>query len=124
MRTLLGCALVLSTCCVALADDEKIDTKKLIGKWTTKEKDKEGLSSVLEFAKDGKLTLIVNSNGKEETFDGTYKVDGTVLTLTLKFPIREVTHTNTVVRLTDAELDLKSDQGSETLVRVKKKDKK
>jgi uncharacterized protein (TIGR03066 family) len=40
MRTLLGCTLGLVLCCGVSAEDKKdaIDAKKLIGKWTPKEK--------------------------------------------------------------------------------------
>src|SRR5688500_18754573 len=98
MRAITGCVLGLLLSSGLAADDkkgEKIDAKKLIGTWEPKDR-KEGRSAVVEFAKGGKATATVSPNGKEMTFDGTYKIDGDTLTLTLKLPGKEVTQTHTV----------------------------
>src|ERR1700722_615303 len=73
MRVILGCALVASLVSGVAADDEKIDTKKLIGKWEPKEENSKG-KVMIEFSKDGKLT--VTFSGKEDKIEGTYKVEG------------------------------------------------
>ena len=54
MRIVLGCALVVVMACGATAADEKIDAKKLVGKWEPKEKKEKG-NFVVEFQKDGKI---------------------------------------------------------------------
>src|SRR5947199_1452320 len=121
MRVLLGCALGLFLCCGLSAADDKVDAKKLIGKWEPKEK-KEGASMVIEFAKDGKLTITVTGKGKEVKIDGTYKVDGNKLVTTLKVGDKEKTDASTVTKLTDSELTTKDEKGKEdTLLRVKAK---
>jgi uncharacterized protein (TIGR03066 family) len=120
MRVLLGCALTLVLCCGVSAED-KIDAKKLVGKWEPKEK-KEGGSAVIEFTKDGKVTITLAAKGKEVKFDGTYKVDGNKVTTTMKFGDKERTDTQTITKLTDTELVSKDEKGKEeTLLRVKEK---
>lgn len=115
MRTLLACALVLAAYCGARAED-KIDAKKLVGKWETKDKD------VIEFTKDGKMTLTAKSGDKELKYEGTYKVDGNKLSATIKVDDRERTQKRTIAKLTDAELMTKGEEGEEeTFVRIKDK---
>lgn len=123
MRVILGCALVALMACGATAADEKIDAKKLVGKWEPKEK-KENGSFVIEFKKDGKVTL--TASGKDFKGDGTYKLDGNKLDLTMKFGDMDRKMTRTISKLTDTELVSSDEQGKEdTLVRIKgKKEKK
>src|SRR5688500_7985049 len=94
MRTLLGCTLGLVLCFGASAEDkkadEKIDAKKLVGKWEPKEKSK-SFSVVVAFAKDGKVTTIMVSDGKERREEGTYKTDGNKLSITRKSDDKEET---------------------------------
>ena len=127
MRTILGCALgvLMAACCVLSADDkkdEKIDAKKLVGKWTPKdEKNKKGADSiVIEFTKDGKATVRASRDGKDFTLEGTYKLDGNKLTTTMKLGDMERMQTRTISKLTDTELVSSDDKGKEdTLIRVK-----
>ena len=102
----------------AAADDkpgEKIDGKKLVGKWTPK--DEKGPKFTIEFTKDGK----VNMNIFDMKVDGTYKLEGNKITLTLKTEGKEETMTRTISKLTDEEIVSKDDKGGkeDTLVRVK-----
>ena len=123
MRIVLGCALAFVMAGVGLAADEKIDAKKLVGKWEPKEK-KEGGSFVIEFMKDGKLTFTANGGGKEFKGDGTYKLDGNKLEMTTKFGDMERKMTRTISKLTDTELVSKDEKGKEdTLIRIKGKKK-
>ena len=120
MRAMLCCAATLALSFGVLAEekkDEKIDAKKLVGKWEPKEK---GAAGVVEFTKDGKVTITATVDGKEMKFEGTYKVDGNKLSATLKADDKEQTQTRTITKLTDTELVTKEDNGKETtLVRVK-----
>ncbi|MBN9122563.1 MAG: TIGR03066 family protein [Planctomycetes bacterium] len=123
MRAILGCALAVTlvVCAGAAAKDEKIDAKKLVGKWEPKEK-KEGASFVIEFTKDGKVTISVNAKEKEAKFEGTYKVDGNKVTTAIKFGEKEQKETHTIIKLTDTELVSKDEKGKEeTLLRIKSK---
>jgi uncharacterized protein (TIGR03066 family) len=80
MRTILGCTLGLLLCSGLTADDkkdEKIDAKKLLGKWRPKGLGKDK-SVVLEFTKDGKMVL-TGDKGKEDQDEGSYTLAGNKL---------------------------------------------
>ena len=124
-RAILSCSLALLLGCAAWADDkkggEKIDARKLVGKWSPKE----AAVFTIEFTADGKATLVTaTADGKAVTAEGTYKIDGNKLTTTVKVGGEERTLTSTISRLTDTELVGTDEKGKErTLVRVKDKDK-
>jgi uncharacterized protein (TIGR03066 family) len=123
MRAILGCglAVVMAVVAVAAADaaDEKIDAKKLVGKWQPKEEKKDA-KVVIEFTKDGKALYTATADGKDFKIEGTYKLDGNKLALTMKFGDKEDTKTRTISKLTDTELTSKDEKGKEdTLVRIK-----
>jgi uncharacterized protein (TIGR03066 family) len=121
MRAILSCALAVVVCCTASADD-KIDAKKIVGKWEPKEAKKdETLSMVFEFTKDGKVTVTIKTE-KELKREGTYKVDGNKLTVTMTVNGKEQVRTRTITKLTDMELVSSDEKGKEaTLVRIKDK---
>ena len=104
------------------AADEKIDAAKLLGKWTPQDPNKIG-KFVVEFMKDGKLTFKEDGGGKEFKAEGTYKLEGNKLSMSVKFGDKEEKMTRTISKLTDEELVSKDDaKGKEdTLVRVKDK---
>ena len=119
MRTLLGIGLLIVMSGGLLAADEKIDAKKLLGKWEHKE-----MQFFVTFLKDGKVTL----DGGDLQAEGTYKVDGNKIKLKIKLGDMEKEMSRTITKLTDTELtstdDDKKDDKGDTLVRVKeKKDK-
>jgi uncharacterized protein (TIGR03066 family) len=125
MRAILGCGLAVALAVAAGAPaqetkGEKIDAKKLIGKWQPAEKkDKEAVT--IEFAKDGKLYLTADFGGKAEKLEGTYKLDGNKLTVGVKLGDKEQTETVTVTRLTDDELMTEDSKGKkETLKKITK----
>ncbi|HJZ56190.1 MAG TPA: TIGR03066 family protein [Gemmataceae bacterium] len=123
MRVILGLALVAVMGLVSgtRADDTKIDGKKLVGKWTPKDEKKAG-KMVAEFTKDGKLIVTGEEGGKEIKIDGTYKLSGNKLTMTMKFMDMEMTETVTITKLTDDELEGEDSKGKkETFKRVKDK---
>ncbi len=123
MRAMLLGTLAVLVCYPALADDkkeEKIDSAKLIGKWEAKEKtDAKG---VLEFMKDGKALLTMNRNGKEFKGEGTYKLDGNKISLTMKLGDQEETSVRTITKLTDTDMVTTGTMGKErAFTRVKDK---
>ena len=121
MRTLFGVGMLLVLVGGVTAADDKIDAKKLLGKWEHKEK-----KFVIDFLKDGKVTVRGDKDGKEVTSEGTYKLDGNKLMLSMKIGDDEKKMTRTVTKLTDTELTSKDDDAGkeDTLTRVKpKKDK-
>src|SRR6185503_7444616 len=99
----------------------KIDAKKLLGKWQPGEA-KKGENVVIEFAKDGKLSISADADGKDIKIPGTYKLESNKLTLALAFGGQEQKETLTVLKLTDEELSTEDSKGKkETLKRVKDK---
>jgi len=126
MRAILACSLAglfLLTAGLAADDkkDEKIDAKKLLGKWEPGEKKKDA-DIVIEFLKDGKVAIIAKGDGKELKIDGTYKLNGNKLDLALSFGGEEQKETLTIHKLTDDELATEDSKGKkETLKRVKAK---
>jgi uncharacterized protein (TIGR03066 family) len=96
----------------ASADEkaEKIDAKKLVGKWERKDPPK-GQGEVMEFTKDGKL--IVTSEKKGETIEATYKIEGDKLTLIFVFDKKEFKDECVVSKLTDTDL-IYTREGSKT----------
>lgn len=120
MRVLLG-GLVLAFCGTLAANDkkdEKIDATKLVGKWQPKEKKE----AVIEYTKDGKMLLTVTGE-KEFKAEGTYTVDGSKVSVTLKLGDKEQKSVRTVTKLTDADLVTVDDTGMERAF-VRLKDKK
>src|SRR5207247_1035806 len=103
MRAILGCtmtALLMFSAGLAADDkkEEKIDAKKLIGKWEPGEAKKD-VDMVIEFAEKGKLTLAVKLGDKTEKIEGTYKLEGNKLSLALSFGGQEQKETLTVHKL-------------------------
>jgi uncharacterized protein (TIGR03066 family) len=122
MRTLIGAVVVLAFCGFAAAqkdkDKDKIDAKKLVGKWEpadAKEK------VVVEFTDKGKVILSVDFNGKSAMIEGTYKLDGNKLEMVMSFAGKDQKETLTVSKLTDDEMVGTDSKGkTETLKKVKK----
>ena len=126
MRTITGVtlAVLLAVAAGASAQDTKdgkkdaVDAKKLVGKWEPKEKKE---SVTIEFTKDGKLILSVDAGGKTQKLEGSYKLDGNKLTVTVKFMDQEMKEEVTINSLTDDELTTTDSKGKkETMKRVGK----
>jgi uncharacterized protein (TIGR03066 family) len=94
--------------------------KKLIGKWESKEFKEKGVSKVAEFTRDGKAAFTDSVNGNETKIEGSYKIDGNKLIVTVKVKGKERKVTTTISKLTDAEMVNTDEKGFEgTWVRVK-----
>ena len=115
MRTLL--ALVLGGFVSGLggpaAADEKDKgkddhAKKIIGKWEiTKAGGDVGAGSTLDFAKDGKLVLVIKEGNEKRELKGSYKVAKDKLTITLKTGEDEsFDQTLTIKKLTADDMEL------------------
>jgi uncharacterized protein (TIGR03066 family) len=114
MRMILGCALMAVLVVGVSAEDkeEKIDTKKLIGKWEPKEEKKHKV--IIEFTKDGKVIVSFG----DDKHEGTYKVDGNKLTTMVK---ADETKTITITKLTDTEMVTMDENKAVTFLRLKDK---
>ena len=123
MRAMLFGMLAVLVCHPALAEDkkdEKIDTAKLVGKWEAK--DKMESKVVLEFAKDGKALLTVTRNDMEFKGEGSYKLDGNKISLTMKLGDQEQKSVRTITKLTDTDMVTTDEKGKErAFVRLKDK---
>ena len=109
----------LTTCVTA---EEKKDEKKasIVGNWTAAKVDPGTLpeGSVAEFAKDGKFKITMK--GSDEKIEGTYKVDGDKVALTMKRDGQERTQNLTIKKLTDTDLILLGPDGKTVEFKVKK----
>lgn len=104
-----------------VAQDGKIDGKKLVGKWTPKDENKNG-KMFIEFTKDGKVMVNGKAGDTELKIDGTYKLEGNKLSLMLKKGDQSKSATVTLTKLTDTEMVGEDEGGkSETFLRVKSK---
>src|SRR5262249_20192350 len=81
-------AAILGVCVVVFAGTAKAqddNEKKLLGTWII---DKSGSDlpsgSTIEFAKDGKLNVVIKDAGGDMKFDGTYKVEKDKISVKLK----------------------------------------
>jgi uncharacterized protein (TIGR03066 family) len=131
MRIVLSVAAALMLAAGATAqgkDKEKksaeIDATKLVGKWGPLGADKKVMAKapVQEFTADGKYYLGAGAGQKADLkMEGTYKVDGEKLTITMKGAPGvpgEVIH-RTIKKVTDTEVVWVENKQSHTLKKVK-----
>lgn len=101
------------------AADEKIDAKKLVGKWEPKEQ--KDVKTVMEFTRDGKLTVYAASGDMEFSVTGTWELKDSTLTILLKAGENEIKDKISISKLTDDELigESETKKQKETFKRVK-----
>jgi uncharacterized protein (TIGR03066 family) len=89
---------------------EASNKEKVIGAWeSTKSGSGIPPGSIFEFTKDGKLKIKIKQDGKEVAVEGTYTVDGDVITSA--GPKGEKPDKNKIKKLTDTELITVDEQG-------------
>jgi uncharacterized protein (TIGR03066 family) len=94
--------------------DEKADyAKKIVGKWELTKVEEGGLpkGTLVEFDKDGKVKVTVKAEDKEQVLEGTYKVEGESLMLTMKVGEDERKQTITLLKLDDKVMHTKNEMG-------------
>jgi uncharacterized protein (TIGR03066 family) len=101
------------------ADDagkDKANKAKVVGTWElvkTDAKDAPPPGTVVEFLKDGKLKITVTVGEKKITLEGTYSVEGDTLKTKMTGPDgKEISDTDTILKLTDKEMTLKDKKGA------------
>jgi uncharacterized protein (TIGR03066 family) len=111
------------------AEDKKDDKKDdnataIVGLWEiTKAGGDVGAGSTLQFAKDGKVVLVVKSDDGDVKREGTYKIEKDKLTVTLKAGDDDFDQVLTIKKLKDDDMELEDkDGGIDVLKRKKKKD--
>ena len=96
------------------AEEKKADNAKLLmGSWEAT-KAAEGtlpVGAVVEFAKDGKMKVLTKRDGKEETMEGTYKLDGDKFTIKMKRGDDVMEIVITIKKISDTELVAANDEG-------------
>jgi len=120
-------AVLLALAFTAQADDKKeekkgkIDKAKLVGTWALEKSEGDIKVSIkMEFTKDDKLNVTLGVMGNEIKVNGTYKLEGDKLSVTMKDKDKEKTDTMTVKEVTDKKLTLADKSGkSETFERAK-----
>jgi uncharacterized protein (TIGR03066 family) len=123
-RSIPGYAFALLACCGSAAGDdrkkEKLDAAKMVGRWGPKDK-KAGVYT-LEFRSDGMMVLTGTVAGREQRWDGKYRLEGSRLSVELRSEAGEWLDVNTITKLTDTDLDGKEASGKTfSLVRLKEK---
>lgn len=122
MKTLL--AAVFGFAVLALAGSASVkadDAPKLLGKWeVTKSTGDTPVGAVVEFAKDGKLSVTISNEGKDVKLDGTYKLNGKKLSVTLSVNEQKVEQDLTATFKGDDGLELEdADKKTDTLKKKK-----
>lgn len=120
MRALVASVAVLVMAGFAVAEDEKIDAKKLIGKWEPVKAEEGAPKMTLEIKEKGKFTISVTINDKAQQIEGTYKLDGNKLEVEMKLGEETMKDTLTILKLSDTEFTTKDSKGKEeTMKKVK-----
>ena len=94
--------------------DEKETAKLLVGKWEATKVDEGSLpkGAIVEFMKDGKMKVSGKKGDDDLALDGTYKLNGMKLTVTLKMPDGgEKEHPITIKKISDTEMSVEGDDG-------------
>ncbi|MCS7022856.1 MAG: TIGR03066 family protein [Gemmataceae bacterium] len=110
--------LVLAITGISALAQEKLDPKKLLGKWEPV--DSKLTSLTLEFQDKGKWILTVEIMGKTEKAEGTYKLEGNKLEVTMVLAGQEQKEVLTVKKLTDSEFVTTDSKGKDEAFRRKK----
>jgi len=100
------CQLLVSVLLLAPSTyvEDKIDSKLLVGKWQP-EKLPDGVDKlVVEYTKDGKVSVELEAQGNKQKFEGTYKLDGEKLEIKIDFNGNEQVQKRKVAKLTDSEM--------------------
>jgi uncharacterized protein (TIGR03066 family) len=101
---------------------EPSNKEKLVGTWAPAKAPEGAPEATIEFTKDGKLTVTAKVGEKTITLEGTYKLDGDKLAVTMKGPDgKEKEETVTITKLTDEVLVTKDGKGKEEEFKKKKK---
>lgn len=103
-------AVVLSVVVFGLAGTaapEDDNAKNIVGKWEmTKAGGDVPVGSTIEFTKDGKLSAVIKSDGKDLTLNGTYKIEKDKLIVKIMVENETIEETVTIKKLTKDELEL------------------
>lgn len=122
MLRILSVGAIVCAFTVGARAEDKVDyAKLLVGKWEIS-KAEEGtvpVGTIVEFTKDGKVKITAKMEGKEISFDGTYKVEKNTFTFIMKMGDMEHKETITITKMSEKEMTTKDKDGK--VVECKKK---
>jgi len=100
---------------------EASNQEKLLGTWEVSKSKGAPPGATIAFTKDGKMKMTVKQDGKEQSMDATYSVEGNKIISTTKLPDgKEKKETATIEKLTDTELVTKDEKGDTDEFKKKK----
>ena len=103
------------------ADDKADYAKKIVGKWEiVKAGGDAPAGTLIEFGKDGKLSVQLKIDGKDEKIDGTYKIEKEKLVVKLKAGDQTLEETATIKKLTADEMELEDKDKKVDVLKKKK----
>jgi uncharacterized protein (TIGR03066 family) len=113
MNALKLVAVAAVVCLVGAAARAEDNAKLIVGKWTVEKADEGtvGKGATVEFTSDGKVKAVHKKGDEDVTVEGTYKVDGDKLTMTLKIGDMEQKIDITIKKLTKTELHTENSEG-------------
>ena len=122
LKLLAAIAVVCLAGTAARADDKADNAKKIVGKWELTKVEEGGLpkGTIVEFDKDGKVKVTAKAEEKELVIEGTYKVEGDSLLLTMKVGEEERKQTVTILKLDDTMMHTKNEAGKMSELTKKK----
>lgn len=120
-RMAMGFSLVLIAS-AGFADDKKDYAKLAVGTWEVTKTEGDGPSkgSEVELTKDNKVKITGERNGEKMSLEGSYKIDGAKMSLTLAHGGNERTMELTIDKLDEKTLALSNDTGKAEFTRKKK----
>jgi uncharacterized protein (TIGR03066 family) len=113
LRMLVAGVAVCALASGVTAEEKKADNAKLLmGSWEAIKADPGTLpvGAVVTF-KEGKMTVTEKKDGKDETHEATYKVEGDKLMITMKMGDNTATFTITLKKLSATEMVGANDEG-------------
>jgi len=124
LRLLVAGAVACALAVGARADEKKADNAKLlVGTWEVAKADQGTVpvGSTVEFTKDGKMKVTHKQGDKEESLEGTYKVDGDKFSFELKVGDKVNKKTITIKKISETEMTTTDEDGKTVELKRKKK---
>jgi uncharacterized protein (TIGR03066 family) len=91
---------------------EASNQEKILGTWEVTQSKGAPPGATVEFTKDGKMKVNYKQDGKEQSMEAMYSVDGNKITSKIKLPGgKEEEDTATIEKLTDTEMAIKDKKG-------------
>jgi len=113
MRLLVAGFVVVGLTAGVRAEEKQDTAKLLVGSWEATKADEGTLAvgAVVEFTKDGKMKVTSKKDGKDESHEGTYKLDGEKMMITTKMGDNESKFTITIKKISDKDMVAVNDAG-------------